>query len=543
MEVWDRDWATGDDKLDVHSFWKRIPATANGSRPVTKDEVTCGRRPNTPVSSLTFSVQVKCELYYFGPKCDKYCKGASDASKGHYTCDGSGKHVCQSGWFNPPNCLTHCLPKDDKVNGHYTCDNDGTRSCRQGWYGKPKCNRYCVPQNSDSNGHYNCSKNGNRICVTGWTGKLCKRRVIPGLSSVMSTAYKSTRVFSSKVLLPSNFISFPQYSSSFLQRTSVMTHLGAVTTFTHETSGLSLTAAEPSSKHSSTSYGSSSTNLAQTLMMSTSPLQISVHVVRTILPASTVASYSSKSNMFISVLSTFTVPSKPSTVLTDSKESSEIVSSRPTSLFQMPHGTSSISTAKIQTPKHTALMYSSFTYVPVSKTDAVSWSAHRNRNFSTKAITSLHPSQTPKLASTFDGVRSSAYSETKEYTKIGQKTVHIRTQTISVTHPSSYITGVYSHSFSVVHNSTPLPPKVNAEADADVFVWMMNTRKGNLVLAGFILALVFFIAFVLAVCKIYKYVIDFLILAKKSIQFNNMFRSCFDTPAYWLGNEIEAYKI
>ena len=169
---------SGTNKLiDIHQFQVPFAATPNAGIHLLVLS-SRGTRPNTPVSTLSFSVRVYCDQFYYGTDCLTYCKESDDDMNGHFTCDNSGAPTCRSGWFNLPKCLTNCVPKNDSINGHYTCTNNGTKICRQDWYG-PKCLNQCVPKDNDRDGHFICSKNGTLICKQNWYGPKCLTKCVP----------------------------------------------------------------------------------------------------------------------------------------------------------------------------------------------------------------------------------------------------------------------------------------------------------------------------------------------------------------------------
>eukprot|EP00794_Sanderia_malayensis_P004795 gene4795-5422_t len=200
MRIMDHDSASSSDHVDDHAFGETFTPGVNGNA-IDYWRRNYGRRSRSK-TTLTFTVSVGCDQYYYSSTCERYCKPQNDASghyscsshgmricltdwfvlpdclvycrphdddtNGHYTCDNRGNHVCRTNWFNLPLCTTLCEPHDDSTNGHYTCDSTGVHVCRAGWYNQPKCLTYCMPQDDDINGHYTCASNGSRVCRTGW---------------------------------------------------------------------------------------------------------------------------------------------------------------------------------------------------------------------------------------------------------------------------------------------------------------------------------------------------------------------------------------
>lgn len=50
--------------------------------------------------SLEYWLRFRCDLNYYGPFCNKFCR-ARDDFFGHFNCDLSGSKVCMEGWTGP----------------------------------------------------------------------------------------------------------------------------------------------------------------------------------------------------------------------------------------------------------------------------------------------------------------------------------------------------------------------------------------------------------------------------------------------------------
>jgi hypothetical protein len=50
--------------------------------------------------SLEYRLRYRCDLNYYGPFCNKFCRPRDDFF-GHFDCDVSGIKVCKEGWTGP----------------------------------------------------------------------------------------------------------------------------------------------------------------------------------------------------------------------------------------------------------------------------------------------------------------------------------------------------------------------------------------------------------------------------------------------------------
>lgn len=175
MEVWDDDYIR-DDKIDTFRFRHHYSPGMNGSG--TEHSITLYGERATYKTTLYFTVEVSCDVHFYGSKCDKLCIGKDDIS-GHYRCNDAGDRVCLENWHNLPDCLTQCVPQDDDANGHYLCALNGSRVCRPNWYNLPECKTQCIPRNDSINGHFTCSSSGKIICNLGWHGENCTIFCLP----------------------------------------------------------------------------------------------------------------------------------------------------------------------------------------------------------------------------------------------------------------------------------------------------------------------------------------------------------------------------
>lgn len=58
----------------------------------------------TSVTSMQYTVRVRCHEHYYGSKCNQVCRPRDDYF-GHYVCDQSGNRNCMEGWTGP-DCKT-----------------------------------------------------------------------------------------------------------------------------------------------------------------------------------------------------------------------------------------------------------------------------------------------------------------------------------------------------------------------------------------------------------------------------------------------------
>lgn len=51
-------------------------------------------------ATLEYRLRVRCDLHYYGNKCNKQCRPRDDYF-GHYVCDQFGNPGCLEGWMGP----------------------------------------------------------------------------------------------------------------------------------------------------------------------------------------------------------------------------------------------------------------------------------------------------------------------------------------------------------------------------------------------------------------------------------------------------------
>lgn len=50
--------------------------------------------------TLEYWLRFRCDTNYYGPLCNKFCRGRDDFF-GHFDCDMAGSKVCKDGWTGP----------------------------------------------------------------------------------------------------------------------------------------------------------------------------------------------------------------------------------------------------------------------------------------------------------------------------------------------------------------------------------------------------------------------------------------------------------
>lgn len=53
----------------------------------------------SPGARLEYTIRVRCDEHYYGPKCNRVCRPRDDYF-GHYVCDQLGNRECMEGWTN-----------------------------------------------------------------------------------------------------------------------------------------------------------------------------------------------------------------------------------------------------------------------------------------------------------------------------------------------------------------------------------------------------------------------------------------------------------
>ncbi|TWW72443.1 Protein jagged-2 [Takifugu flavidus] len=124
----------------------------------------------SPGARLEYTIRVRCDEHYYGPKCNKVCRPRDDYF-GHYVCDHLGDRECMEGWTNLSTscktavCRQGCSPE------HGTCATPGECSCNYGWQGA-LCDE-CLPYPGCVHG--TCGVPWECICEKNWGGLLCDK--------------------------------------------------------------------------------------------------------------------------------------------------------------------------------------------------------------------------------------------------------------------------------------------------------------------------------------------------------------------------------
>ncbi|XP_030599717.1 protein jagged-1b [Archocentrus centrarchus] len=118
--------------------------------------------------SLEYQLRFRCDSNYYGPFCNKFCRGRDDFF-GHFNCDQSGSKVCIDGWTGPeckePVCRQGCHQ------AHGFCTVPGECKCHYGWMG-PLCDQ-CVTFPGCVYG--SCTEPWQCVCDVNWGGLLCDK--------------------------------------------------------------------------------------------------------------------------------------------------------------------------------------------------------------------------------------------------------------------------------------------------------------------------------------------------------------------------------
>ncbi|XP_053290983.1 protein jagged-2 isoform X1 [Pleuronectes platessa] len=162
VEAWDRDNGThsNDDELLIE-------------RSIHKGTINPGEEKQTVeykslISSLEYTVRVRCNENYYGSKCNKVCRPRDDYF-GHYVCDQLGNRGCMEGWTGP-DCKTAICKQGCSVL-HGTCSVPGECKCNYGWQG-PYCDE-CLPYPGCVHG--TCTEPWQCTCEKNWGGLLCDK--------------------------------------------------------------------------------------------------------------------------------------------------------------------------------------------------------------------------------------------------------------------------------------------------------------------------------------------------------------------------------
>nr|XP_023668679.1 protein jagged-2-like isoform X1 [Paramormyrops kingsleyae] len=117
-------------------------------------------------ATLQYRLRVRCDLHYYGNKCNKQCRPRDDYF-GHYVCDQFGNTGCLEGWMGPECLIAICKQGCN----HGTCKVPGECRCNYGWQG-PFCDE-CLPHPGCVHG--TCVKPWQCSCEKNWGGLLCNK--------------------------------------------------------------------------------------------------------------------------------------------------------------------------------------------------------------------------------------------------------------------------------------------------------------------------------------------------------------------------------
>ncbi|KAI4874357.1 hypothetical protein NFI96_022214 [Prochilodus magdalenae] len=118
--------------------------------------------------SLEYRIRFRCDVNYYGPQCNKFCRTRDDFF-GHFDCDAAGSKVCKDGWTGPE--CTQAVCKQGCNLDHASCSLPGECKCHYGWKGTlcDECETFpgCV--------HGTCTDPWKCVCDTNWGGLLCDK--------------------------------------------------------------------------------------------------------------------------------------------------------------------------------------------------------------------------------------------------------------------------------------------------------------------------------------------------------------------------------
>uniref|UniRef100_A0A8C6SIA1 Delta-like protein n=1 Tax=Neogobius melanostomus TaxID=47308 RepID=A0A8C6SIA1_9GOBI len=160
VEAWDRDNGTHNEELLIERSIHRGMVTPGEERQTVEYK--------TATFSLQYSLRVRCDEHYYGPKCNKVCRPRDDYF-GHYTCDQNGRPECRDGWEGEACKTAICKPGCSAFHG--TCSAPGECKCNYGWQG-PLCDQ-CLPYPGCVHG--TCSVPWKCDCEKNWGGILCDK--------------------------------------------------------------------------------------------------------------------------------------------------------------------------------------------------------------------------------------------------------------------------------------------------------------------------------------------------------------------------------
>ncbi|XP_007251067.3 protein jagged-1b [Astyanax mexicanus] len=118
--------------------------------------------------SLEYRLRFRCEVNYYGPLCNHFCRVRDDFF-GHFDCDVSGSKVCKDGWTGPECRQAVC--KQGCNLAHASCSLPGECECHYGWKGD-LCDECETFPGCD---HGTCTEPWKCVCDTNWGGLLCDK--------------------------------------------------------------------------------------------------------------------------------------------------------------------------------------------------------------------------------------------------------------------------------------------------------------------------------------------------------------------------------
>ncbi|XP_024128868.1 protein jagged-2 isoform X1 [Oryzias melastigma] len=120
------------------------------------------------VTSMQYTIRVRCHEHYYGSKCNQVCRPRDDYF-GHYVCDQMGNRKCMEGWTGPDCKTAICKPGCHSTHG--TCSIPGECKCKYGWDGL-LCDQ-CLPYPGCVHG--TCNEPWKCTCEKNWGGLLCDK--------------------------------------------------------------------------------------------------------------------------------------------------------------------------------------------------------------------------------------------------------------------------------------------------------------------------------------------------------------------------------
>lgn len=162
VEAWDKDNGThsNDEELLIErSIYKGMIIPGEEKQTVEFKSLT---------ASFEYTIRVRCDEHYYGPKCNNVCRPRDDYF-GHYICDQNGKRECREGWTGDSCKTAICKPGCSALHG--TCSVPGECKCNYGWQG-PQCDQ-CLPYPGCVHG--TCTEPWKCDCEKNWGGLLCNK--------------------------------------------------------------------------------------------------------------------------------------------------------------------------------------------------------------------------------------------------------------------------------------------------------------------------------------------------------------------------------